>query len=99
MTWEFLVHHLSITLVYKGCANEKWLGVFDKFLRVEHESGLKSYPSRIVFEKPEFETSKKSVFDHFWITMDTEPEVLTPSKMSQIEACHFISFWSNPKTP
>ena len=35
------------------------------------------------------ETKKKRRFGHFWITVDTKPGVLEPSKMSEIEACHF----------
>ena len=47
-----------ITLIYKGYANGKWLGVFGRFLHAEHESALKRCPSRIVFEKMGVETPK-----------------------------------------
>ena len=76
-----------------GCANGKWLGVFNRFTHAEHESELKSCPSRIVFEKMGVETPQKGVFGHFLITMDTKHRVLEPSKML------WISFCSNPKTP
>ena len=90
------------------------IGVFDRFFScAEHEFRLKSCPSCQVLENIGAEIPQKSVFGHFWITVGTKPEVIEPSKMSHIEACHFpfrlqetkIQFFSykfdsglNPKT-
>ena len=79
----------QITLGNMGYVNEMWLGVFERFFRAGHESGLKSCPSRIAFEKIWFETPKKCVFGNFWITVGTKPGVLEPSWISQIEAYRF----------
>ena len=67
-------------------ANGKLLGVLDRFSHAEHESGLKSYPSRILFEKMEIETPQKGVFGHFWITVGISPFDLNKTKFNRINA-------------
>ena len=51
MVYVYGYVYMQITLAYESCANGKWLGFFDGFSHAEHESGLKSCQSRIIFEK------------------------------------------------
>ena len=40
--------------------------------------GFKNFPSRQIFEKNEVEIPKNNVFDHFWIILELNTNVLEP---------------------
>ena len=50
-----------------GYLNEMWISVVQRLFRAKHKSGIKRCPSRIVFEKMEFEAPQNK---GFWPFLD-----------------------------
>ena len=50
----------------------------------EHESEFKNFPWRQVFEKKKAETSKNSVFNDFWKTVELNKDGLEPSEIDNL---------------